>query len=58
VARRSGSNLMVAGLIVSFVGLCIVVIRVMHVPAYWTPLMVGIGIFLLGLIRWLMSNDA
>ena len=58
MARRPGSNLMVAGLIVSFVGLCIVLIRVMHVPAYWTPLMVGIGIFLLGFIRWLTSNDA
>ena len=58
MARKSGSNLMVAGLIVSFVGLCIVLIRVMHVPAYWAPLMVGIGIFLLGLIRWLISSDA
>jgi hypothetical protein len=58
MARKSGTHLMVAGLIVSFVGLCIVLIRVMHVPAYWAPLMVGVGLFLLGLIRWLTSRDA
>jgi hypothetical protein len=54
---RSGRGLMMAGLIVTFIGLCIVLIRVLRVPEYWVPLMVGVGIFLLGLIRWLTSRN-
>ncbi|HEY7650411.1 MAG TPA: hypothetical protein VID04_15550 [Methylomirabilota bacterium] len=53
---RSGRGLMMAGLIVTFIGLCIVLIRVLRVPEYWVPLMVGVGLFLLGLIRWLTSR--
>ncbi len=49
---------MMAGAIIAFIGLCIVLIRVLRVPEYWTPLMVGVGIFLLGLIRWLISKDS
>lgn len=56
MVRNSGGSLMVAGLIVAFIGLCIVVVRALHVPPYWIPLMVGIGIFLLGLVRWLGSR--
>jgi hypothetical protein len=48
---------MMAGLIVTFIGLCIVLIRVLRVPEYWVPLMVGAGLFLLGLIRWLTSRN-
>ena len=50
---RDGRRLMMAGLIVMLVGLCIVLVRVLHVPAYWVPVMVGAGLFLLGLLRWL-----
>ena len=57
VGHRSGGRLMMAGAIVTFIGLCIVLIRVSRVPEYWTPVMVGVGIFLLGLIRWLISKD-
>jgi hypothetical protein len=53
----SGRGLMTAGLIVAFVGLCIVLIRVLRVPEYWVPLLVGVGLFLLGFIRWLTSRD-
>jgi len=28
------------------------------VPRYWVPLMVGIGIFLVGLVRWLAARDS
>ena len=56
--RDSGGRLMMAGLIVAFIGLCIVLVRVLHVPQYWVPLMVGVGIFLLGLVRWLSSRDS
>ena len=40
-----------AGTIVSFVGLVIVLVRVFRVPEYWVPLMVGVGLLALGLIR-------
>jgi archaellum biogenesis protein FlaJ (TadC family) len=57
MARKSGRVLMMAGLIVAFVGLCIVLVRLLRVPEYWVPLMVGVGLFLLGLVRWLTSRD-
>jgi hypothetical protein len=49
---------MMAGLIVAFIGLCIVLVQVLHVPRYWVPLMVGVGIFLVGLVRWLSARDS
>ncbi len=54
---RSGRGLMLAGAIVTFVGVCIVLIRLLRVPEYWVPLMVGVGLFLLGLIRWLTARE-
>ena len=42
-----------AGGIVILVGVCIVLVKVLRVPEYWVPLMVGVGLFLLGLIRYL-----
>jgi hypothetical protein len=58
MADRSGRGLMMAGLIVAFIGLCIVLIRVLRVPEYWVPLLVGVGLFLLGFIRWMTSRDS
>lgn len=58
MARNSGGRLMMAGLIVAFIGLCIVLVQVLHVPRYWVPLMVGVGIFLVGLVRWLSARDS
>jgi hypothetical protein len=57
MARKSGTGLLFAGTIVSFAGLCIVLVRVWHVPEYWVPLMVGLGILLMGLVRRLTSRD-
>jgi hypothetical protein len=48
---------MTAGAIVTFVGLCIVLVKVARVPGYWVPLMVGIGLFLFGFVRWLIRED-
>ena len=53
---RSGNGLIVAGAIVSFVGLAIVLVKVLRVPEYWVPLMVGIGLLLLGVIRKLTRH--
>jgi hypothetical protein len=58
MAGNSGGKLMMAGLIVAFIGLCIVLVQVLHVPRYWVPLMVGVGIFLVGLVRWLSARDS
>ena len=49
---------MMAGVIVTFIGLCIILVRVLRVPAYWIPLMVGVGLFLMGFIRWLAQKDS
>ena len=49
---------MMAGAIVTFIGLCIVLVRVLKVPGYAVPLMVGIGLFLVGLLRWFMSKGS
>lgn len=58
MAGGSGRGLMTAGLIVAFIGLCIVLIKVLRVPEYWVPLLVGVGLFLLGFIRWMTSRDS
>jgi hypothetical protein len=34
-----------------------VLVQVLQVPRYWVPLMVGVGIFLVGLVRWLTARD-
>ena len=56
--RNSGGKLMMAGLIIAFIGLCIVLVQILQVPRYWVPLMVGVGIFLVGLVRWLSARDS
>ena len=57
MGHRSSTGLMTAGAIVMFIGLCIILVRVLRVPAYWIPLMVGVGLFLMGFIRWLTHKD-
>lgn len=53
---RSGNGLIVAGTVVSFVGLVIVLVKVLRVPEYWVPLMVGLGLLALGVIRKLTRH--
>jgi hypothetical protein len=47
---------MTAGAIVTLVGVGIVLVRVLRVPEYWVPLMVGLGLFLVGAMRWITSR--
>jgi hypothetical protein len=56
MADRSGRGLMTAGAIVTLVGIGIILVKVLRVPEYWVPLMVGLGLFLVGAMRWLTSR--
>ncbi len=55
MAHRSGGGLILAGGIVSFIGVCIVLFKVLRLPEYWAPLMVGLGLLLMGVIRRVTS---
>ena len=49
--RCFGDGLMFAGLIVMLVGLAVVVMRSLALPGYWTPVVVGAVLFLIGAAR-------
>ena len=57
MADRSGHGLILAGLVLSVIGACIVLIKVWHVPAYWVPLLVGLGLIAMGLVRRFTSRS-
>jgi len=48
---------MVAGAMVAFSGLCIVLVKVFGVPEYGVLLAVGIGLIALGLVRRFTHKD-
>ena len=58
MARKAGNGLIVAGSVVCVIGVCIVLIHYLSVPEYWVPLMVGLGLLLLGLIRRALSRES
>jgi hypothetical protein len=52
MARRcAGSGLMLAGIIVTGVGLAVALMQTWHIPGSWTTLAVGIALLLAGAIR-------
>ncbi len=51
MAHRSGGGLLLAGGIVTFIGACIVAFKVLRLPEYWAPLMVGVRLLLMGVTR-------
>ena len=55
--RTAGRGLMTAGAIVTIVGLGIVLMRTLQLPGYWTPVIVGVGLFAAGAIVWAISKD-
>jgi hypothetical protein len=57
MAHRSGGGLILAGAIVTFVGLCIMLVKMARVSEYWIPLVVGVALILVGLIRRMTSKD-
>ena len=52
------NKLMLAGLIVTLVGLFIVIKHEMGLPSHWTPLLVGIGLLIAGAIWSMMSRKS
>jgi mannose/fructose/N-acetylgalactosamine-specific phosphotransferase system component IIC len=56
MAHRSGNGLILAGTILTVIGIAIVLLKVWHIPEYWIPLMVGLGLLLLGLVRRVTST--
>ncbi len=47
---------MMAGVIVAVVGLGIILVRELRVPREWIPVIVGVGLFIVGYIRFLTSG--
>jgi hypothetical protein len=56
--RWAGRGLMTAGAIVSAIGLGIVLIKTINLPGYWMPLIVGVGLFVAGVVIWLTSRES
>ena len=52
MARRcAGTGLLLAGVIVTVVGLAVAMMHTFNIPGYWTTLVVGIGLLVGGAIR-------
>ena len=54
------NGLVLAGLIVTLVGLFIVIRNSLAIPSYWTPLLMGIGLLVAGVIwsAWQRKSKA
>jgi len=55
--RRSGMGLMLAGVIVVLVGLALVASVSLHLPREWTPVLVGVALFVAGALRLLIRGE-
>ena len=52
------NKLMLAGMIVTLIGLFIVIRHEMGIPSYWTPLLVGIGLLVAGALWSVMCGKS
>ena len=50
MGARSGNGLITAGVIVTLVGLMIVIVRELHIPRHWVPLLVGVALIVAGVL--------
>ncbi len=57
MSQVPGRMLMMAGAIVSVVGLGVGIMKALEIPRYWTVLLVGIVLFLAGALWRLTSRD-
>ena len=49
--RGSGSGLMLAGLIVTLVGLAVALTHTFEIPRHWTTVAVGVALLVAGAVR-------
>lgn len=56
--RTAGRGLMVAGALVTVIGLGIVAMRTLEVPRYWMPVIVGLALFVAGAVTWMTSRHS
>ena len=47
---------MVAGAVVIVIGFGVALVQAWNLPRYWVALVVGIGLVVIGAIRWLTSG--
>ena len=52
------NKLMVAGMIVTLIGVFIVIKHEMGIPSHWTPLLVGIGLLIAGALWSVMCGKS
>ena len=52
------NKLMVAGTIVTLIGVFIVIKHEMGIPSYWTPLLIGVGLLVAGALWSLMAGKS
>ena len=57
VARMAGRGLMVAGAIVTAVGVGTVLVHTVGLPRYWMTLIIGVGLLVAGAIMWATSRN-
>ena len=57
MTHRSGRGLMVAGAIVAIVGLGNILIKTLEIPGYWMPFIVGVALFVAGVIIRLTPRE-
>ena len=48
---------MMAGVIVIVIGFGVALIKALDLPNYWIPVVVGIGLVVIGAIRWVTSKS-
>lgn len=54
--RCSGGGLMLAGLIVTMVGLALALGVTLQIPRHWTPVLIGVVLFAIGAVRWAIAG--
>ena len=52
------NKVMLAGLVVTLIGIFIVIRHEMGIPSYWTPLLVGIGLLIGGTVWSVMCGKS
>jgi uncharacterized membrane protein YdcZ (DUF606 family) len=52
------NKLMLAGMIVTLIGLFVVIKHEMGIPSYWTPLLVGVGLLVAGALCSVMRGKS